>query len=102
MDWRAVAAHTLQIAHGIGAVLACAASFYVAGLAVIPKRCESVLTRDEFPAVLGAAMYVLVCWFGIARGVPLTRLAISFAAVAFVVALLRMRTTGRVVRARLF
>ena len=84
-------AHALGIAHGIGAALACAAGFYIGGLALIPRRAARTLGAGESPAVMGAALYVLVCWFGIGLGVPLPRLAIAFAGVTFALAAVRFR-----------
>ena len=84
-------AHVLSIAHGVGASVACAACFYVGGLALVPRRWDDSLGRGESPAVLGATLYVILCWFGITFGVPLTRLAIGFASVVLVLAAARHR-----------
>jgi hypothetical protein len=83
--------HVLSVAHGIGASLACAGLLYVCGLALVPRRLEQSLARGESPAVLGAALYVLLCWFGISFGIPLIRLAAVFAAAALLLAALRYR-----------
>ena len=91
MDGAAIVAHAIGIAHGIGAALACAALFYVSGLALVPRRLDRTLGAGESPAVLGAALYVLAGWFGIELGAPLHRLAIYFAAGALVLAAVRFR-----------
>ena len=91
MNIAAILAHTLSIAHGVGASLACVACFYLGGRALVPSRWYDSLGRGESPAVLGAALYVLVCWFGIGFGIPLTRLAIGFSSVVLVLAVARYR-----------
>ncbi len=96
----AILAHVLSIAHGVGASLACAACFYIGGLALIPRRWDDSLGRGESPALLGAAFYVILCWFGIAWGVPLTRLAIGFTGLVLVLAALRRRSVVRALNDR--
>jgi len=81
-----IAAHALSVAHGIVAALAWLAAFFVVGLTLVPPRWRRSLGGGESPVVLGAALYVIGCWFGIALGVPLTRLAIALLAVAIVLA----------------
>jgi hypothetical protein len=87
-----VLAHLLDIAHGLAAAIACAALFFVAGLALVPARFACVLNRAETPAMLGAASYVLVCWVGVTgAGVPLIALAPAFAAAVILLATVRWR-----------
>ena len=86
-----IAAHGMSLAHGIAAALACLAVFYALGLALVPRRWHASLGRGETPAVLGAALYVLACWFGIERGVSLTRSGIGCLAVVAVLTVARRR-----------
>jgi hypothetical protein len=91
-----VGAHALAILHGAGAALLVAAVLYLAGLALVPRR--SALAEGEMPAVVAAAVYVLVCWFGVARHVPLPSLAAGFTGAAVVLALVRARTVAAMLR----
>ena len=86
-----IAAHALSVAHGIVAALAWLAAFFVVGLMLVPPRWRRSLGGGESPVVLGAALYVIGCWFGIGLGVPLTRLAIALLAVAIVLAVAARR-----------
>ncbi len=72
-------AHTLSIAHGVGASLACAACLYLGGSALIPRKWDATFRVGESPAMLGAALYVLLCWFGIQFGIPIRTVAIGWA-----------------------
>jgi hypothetical protein len=83
--------HAIRIAHGIGASLLCAAIFYTAGLVVIPKRWDERLSRGITPGVIGASMYVILCWFGVANEVPVARSAIAFASTVVLVGCIRYR-----------
>ena len=83
--------HVLNIARGIMAALACAGVLYIVGSAIVPRRWDKSVGRGESPAILGAALYVLLCWFGVAFGVPVERLAIIFGGVALVLAVARRR-----------
>src|SRR6185436_7347665 len=71
--------------------LVCAACMYLAGIACLPRRWGKFLGDGESPAMLGAALYVLVCWFGIPRGVTLARLGVGFASVTLLLAVVRHR-----------
>src|SRR5580765_5179855 len=83
--------HVLNMARGIMAALACAGVFYIVGSALVPRRWDKSVGCGESPAILGAALYVLACWFGVAFGVPVERLAIIFGGVALVLAVARWR-----------
>ena len=89
-----LAAHALAIAHGIGAALACAALLYTGGLSVLPRSADKNLSRGESPAFIGAAVYVLACWYGVTFGVPVASIAIGSAAVVLLLAVLRFRWIG--------
>jgi hypothetical protein len=83
--------HLLNILHGIGASLACFALFYVCGLALHPRPGDPTLNRDEFPGLLGAAVFVLWCWYGIRLDVALTPLIAVFAGLVVVLVGVRRR-----------
>ena len=72
--------HLLAISHGVAVGLAWFLLFHVAGLALLPRRWHGDLARGGVAASLGAALYVLVCWFGVGANVRLTPLALAFAA----------------------
>ena len=75
-----------DIAHGLGASVLCAGVFYACGYAILPRRWRDALGPGESPALVGAAVYVLLCWFGVMRGVPVTRTALAFGGVVLVMA----------------
>jgi hypothetical protein len=100
MNATAILAHALGIAHGVGASLVCVACCYIGGLALIPRRWDQSLGPGESPAVAGAALYVLLCWFGITLGVPVARVAIGFAGVALVLAAARYKWIVTTFKAR--
>ena len=100
MNAAAILTHVLSIAHGIGASLACAACFSIAGLVLVPRRWDGSLGHGESAAVLGAALYVLVAWFGIIFGIPLTRLSVGFMSVVLLLAAARYRWCLDATRAR--
>lgn len=91
MNAAVVAAHVLSVVHGIVAALACLGAFWIVGLALVPRRWLASLGSGPSAVVLGAAIYVLVCWFGIELGVGLTRLALGFLAVVLALAVARRR-----------
>lgn len=66
-----VLAHAWNMATGVAVSLACALYVYLIGLGLIPRRWDGTLTRGVAPAFLGAAAYVIACWYGIAFGVPI-------------------------------
>jgi hypothetical protein len=88
-----LAAHAFAVAHGAGAALIVAAVLYGAGLALVPGR--SSLTHGETPAIIAAAVYVLICWIGFEHHVPLARSAGTFSAFALAAGLLRRRSVVR-------
>lgn len=91
MSVAALLAHMLSIAHGVVASMACGACFYFGGLTLVPRRWDDSLGRGESPAIVGAALYVILCWFGITFNVPLTLLAIGFAGGVLLLAAVRCR-----------
>ena len=95
------ALHGLAIVHGLAASLAWFFAFYLAGLSLAPRRSNSLLIEAGTPPALGAAAYVLVCWFGIQSDVRLTPLALGFLGASIVLALLRRRSVAAVLRSRI-
>ena len=78
--WRTNVTHVINVFHGIGASLACAACFYLAGHVLVPRAWDSSLRHAGFP-VLGAALYVMLCWIAIsAQRIPLNLVATVFVA----------------------
>jgi len=95
-----ILAHALSIVHGAGAGLACVAFFYLGGIVLVPRRWDQRLGLEATPAVLGAAVYVLLCWVGVTLGVPVAHVAIGFAAAVLALAIARYRWLGTVFSAR--
>jgi hypothetical protein len=93
----AVLAHLVSVAHGLGASLVCALCLYIAGLALLPTR--SRLTEGEFPGLLGATVFVMLCWFGIASNISVSRLATVFPVAVVALALVRRRAVSGSARA---
>ena len=88
--------HVINVFQGIGASLACAACFYLAGHVLVPRTWDSSLRHAGFP-VLGAALYVVLCWIAIAaQRVPLNLVATVFVAGVLALSILRI---GRVIGA---
>ena len=83
--------HVVRIAHGLGASVVCGAIFHLAALVVLPRRWDERLTRGMTPAVIGAALYVLVCWFSLGAGVPVARSAVVFAVAVALLGVIRHR-----------
>jgi hypothetical protein len=71
-------AHLVGVLHGVGACVACYALFYLCGLGLMPRSWAGDDRGEGFPALLGAAVFVLWCWYGIKLGVPLGRLILPF------------------------
>lgn len=84
-------AHAGSVVHGAGASLACAAGLHLGGSALIPRRWDASFRVGESPAVLGAALYVLLCWFGIQFGIPVRTVAIGCAIAVLAVVCVRHR-----------
>jgi hypothetical protein len=95
--------HLLSLAYGIGAGIVSVGFFFLCGLAITPPDRHDPPTRvpgfDGSPAVLGSAVYVLLCWFGIRRGIPLTTVIAVFAALALVIISVRFRAVSARLRA---
>jgi hypothetical protein len=91
--------HVRNIAHGLGASLVFAVCFYVAGSLLIPGRAREALGRDELPALLGAAVYVVLYWFGVELGIAGRHVALGFTAAVALGALVRYRGTAAALRA---
>ncbi|MCL4849684.1 MAG: hypothetical protein KJ066_24295 [Acidobacteria bacterium] len=84
-------AHLLNLAYGIGASLACAAFLFLGGIVLVPARWKESLGCGEAPAMAGAALYVLGCWFGVKGGVAVASVAVAFASAVLVLAVVRHR-----------
>jgi hypothetical protein len=83
--------HAVNIAHGIGAAVACASCFYLAGLVLTPRRWDRWLDAAA-KAIAGAAIYVLLCWIAIsAQRIPLTFVAVGFAGGVLMLSIIRIR-----------
>jgi hypothetical protein len=95
--------HLVGLAHGIGAAVACFAIFSLCGLAIIPGHRDRASGRasgfDASPAVLGAALYVLLCWFGIRANIPVSTTITIFAALTAVLVVARRRAVSAGLRA---
>src|SRR5215204_2564114 len=109
MDVAYAGSHLLDILHGAGASLAWFALLSLGGLTVLSLSPGRLLPsasehgRPElggYPAVLGAAAYVLWCWYGVQLGFGLTRLVIAFTAVVLGVILVRARVLARTLKSR--
>ena len=94
--------HVLSLARGALACAAAFALFYLCGLALSAgeRGGRRVPGPDGTPAVTGAAAYVLLCWFGIWRGIPLTTLMAVFAGGTIAAAGLRFRQLAAAARER--
>jgi hypothetical protein len=92
--------HAVRIAYGIGASITCAALFYMAGRLFLPRRWDDRITPGLAHGVTGAAVYVLVCWFGVSNGVPVANLAFAFAGIVALAACLRYRRVVELIRDR--
>lgn len=90
----------MHIAHGLGASVACAAIFYLAGLLLMPQRWHHRVSAGLAPGLIGAAIYVVICWFGVRFDIPVARAAISFASVVVLVACVQYRRIRTVVNER--
>ena len=85
MDQLSVLMHAVRIAHGIGASVICAAVFYITGIFLL-QRARGRVTSGIAPAVIGAALYVVLCWFAVDRGISVSRVALVFGAAAALIA----------------
>lgn len=85
--------HLLNLAHGISVAVVCVGLFGVCGLAIAPPwlRRTQPGRLDGQAAVLGAATFVLVCWFGVRWRVPLNTTIPAYAACVVLLAIIRFR-----------
>jgi hypothetical protein len=83
--------HLLAIASGLSAVAGCLAFLHAAGLVLLPARWHDALADGAVPLLTGILGYILAAWFGIKAGVPLTPIALGFAAAAALLAAVRRR-----------
>lgn len=85
--------HALGLIHGIVACVAVFAVFYVSGLALLPRERDGnrAGSIDGLPAVASAALYAVLCWFGIRNGIALNWLMAGYLAFAAALVALRRR-----------
>jgi hypothetical protein len=99
-----IAWHLLGLAHGIGAGVVCFGAFFLCGLAVTPgardREAAQLSGFDASPAVLGAAVYVILCWFGIRLKIPISTTIVVFSGLAAVLVAGRFRAVAAGLRAR--
>jgi hypothetical protein len=85
----ALAAHLLNIVHGLAAAFVCLGVLYAAGLLLTPSRWERSMRWPD-SVVLGLTCYVVLCSIAISsRGIPLKYIALVFAALLWALASLR-------------
>ncbi len=88
----------VDIVHGIGAALACASCFYLAGLTLTPRRWDRWVGAAA-KAILGGALYILLCWIAIsAQRIPLTFVAAVFGGGVLLLSIVRMRRVAAALR----
>lgn len=93
--------HAINILHGLAAAAAFAACFFVAGSLMIPRRLvEAARGGGEMPAIVGAAAYVLLCWFGVELAVPGKHIAAAFTIAVAAASLVRYKWLAAELRAR--
>lgn len=92
--------HVVNAIHGLAAAVVFAACFFVAGSLVIPRRLDAALGSGETPAILGATVYMLLCWFGVGFAIPGKQMAAAFTGVVVVATLVRYQWLGRALQAR--
>jgi hypothetical protein len=92
--------HAANLIHGLAAAAVFAACFFLAGFLMIPRRLDAALGSGETPAMLGAAVYVLLCWFGVDFAIPGKHMAGAFTVAVIAAALARYRWVAGALRAR--
>ena len=91
----------IGIAHGAGAALVSLAIFYLVGILLMPRSMQSRVRWPDCVA-LAIALYVVLCWVAVsAWHTPVIYVASLFAAVAWLLLVLRLRWALRPLRARL-
>lgn len=86
-----IVAHAAGLAGGVGATLSCGLVAFVAGLALTPRAWVVSGVRGVAAGFLGAAVFVLLCWFGVASRTPVTQLLPGFLLATLAIALVRIR-----------
>jgi hypothetical protein len=82
----------VELAQGIGATLAAAALFYLAGVTMLPSQWFSRDTGAS-PLVVGAAIYAVACWIAVsARAIPLSHVVAGFVVAVALVASQRLKS----------
>jgi hypothetical protein len=91
MTSQGVLAHLLSLTHGLAAALISIAAFYVVGL-LLPRRWQSGMRWPD-GAVLGLALYVVMCWIATSsRHIPVIYVILIFAAGIWALVAARFRT----------
>jgi cellulose biosynthesis protein BcsQ len=86
-----VVAHILSLVHGLAAAFISIATFYLAGLLLLPRLWPS-LPRWPDSVVLGLTFYVLLCWVATSsRAIPLSYVMLVFGGILWGLASLRFR-----------
>jgi hypothetical protein len=86
-----VAKHLLQLLTGLGAGAACLLFLYVLGVLLTPARCADNALASPRPAVIGAAVTLLWCWYGIQLNFPLPTVMIAAICIASFLLVFRAR-----------
>ena len=92
--------HAVNALHGFTAAGLFAACFFIAGSLLVPRRLDAAVGSGETPAILGAAVYVLLCWFGVEFAIPGKHVAAAFTGIVVVAAFVRYRWLRDAFRAR--
>lgn len=92
--------HAVNALHGVAAAGLFAACFFIAGSLLVPRRLDAAVGSGETPAILGAAVYVLLCWFGVEFAIPGKHVAAAFTGAVVVAALVRYRWLKHALPAR--
>ena len=86
--------HVLSIVHGLAAGVACATVFYIAGLTLLPRRWDGRVLR-VVPGMVGAAAYVICCWYAVMYGIPVARVVTWFPVATLLLAAMRYRRVAQ-------
>jgi len=92
--------HLVDLVYGLAATLASGALFYGAGFALLPRRWV-VSTGESVLPVVGASVYVLLCWVAIsAQRIPLLDVIWVFVIGLLVLSAVRVRGLVSALRSR--
>jgi hypothetical protein len=86
-----VIAHLIGLAHGLAAAFISIASFYVAGLLLLPRRWQSSISWPD-NIIFGLSLYVVLCWVATSsRHIPVIYVIVVFGAAVWCLAAVRFR-----------